>query len=167
MGQVRASPHDSQAGPALGLTQPDSVSTDGVGLDFEDFFENGDIAFHAVDSNGVILRANKAEVALLGFSAAEYIGRPVAEFHVDSAAIEDILTRLKRGETLRKHPARLRARDGSIKHVEITASGRFSDGVFAHTRCVTVEADLKRVRDDIPVEEQWLRRVLDVLPAPV
>src|SRR5436305_36179 len=33
----------------------------------------------------------------------------------------------------------LRARDGSIKHVVIDSSGRFEDGGFVHSRCLTRE----------------------------
>ena len=70
-------------------------------LDFEDFFENGALALHFVGSDGIILHANKAELELLGFSAEEYIGHPISEFHADQEALEDILARLGRGESLR------------------------------------------------------------------
>ena len=43
--------------------------------DLEDFFENGAVGLHIVDGDGTILRANKAELALLGYSAEEYVGR--------------------------------------------------------------------------------------------
>lgn len=104
-----------------------------------DFFENGAFGLHVVGSNGRIIRANKAELALLGYTAEEYIGRPIAEFHVDQDTIQDILNRLARGETIKNYRARLRAKDGSIKHVQITSSGRFEDGQLSHTRCFTVD----------------------------
>ena len=106
--------------------QPASSISMGTGqFDFEDFFDNGGIALHLVDGSGTILHANRAELKFLGYSAEDYIGRNIAEFHADAAIIEDILDRLKRGESLRKYPARLRARDNSIKHVEITSSAEF------------------------------------------
>src|SRR3954465_11152792 len=89
--------------------------------DVEDFFENGAIALHSVGADGTILKANKAELELLGYTGALYIGRPIAEFHADKHVIDDILFRLARGEKLTKYPARLVAKDGSIKHVEITS----------------------------------------------
>ncbi len=67
--------------------------------DLEDFFENSAIALHIVDADGVIVRANKAELSLLGFTAEEYVGRHIAEFHVDPPVIGDILRRLSCGET--------------------------------------------------------------------
>ena len=103
----------------------------------EDFFEHGAIPLHLVNSDGTILRANRAELALLGYSASEYVGHNIAEFHADLPVIEDILRRLAQGEILRNCEARLRAKDGSIKHVLIDSSGRFAAGEFINTRCFT------------------------------
>ena len=118
--------------------KPRSVEQDPA-LDFEDFFENGAVCLHFVDADGIILHANKAELDLLGYSAEEYVGRHISEFHVDESAIADILCRLTSGERLDRHPARLRAKDGSIKHVEISSSVRFRDGKFLNTRCFSVD----------------------------
>jgi PAS domain S-box-containing protein len=106
-------------------------------LDLEDFFENGPIPLHLVGPDGTILKANRAELEFLGYSAEEYIGRNIAEFHADQAIIEDILARLSRGEVLRRYEARLRAKDGTIKHVLIDSSGHFHDGKLVNTRCFT------------------------------
>jgi PAS domain S-box-containing protein len=136
--------------------------------DFADFFENGGIPLHLVSGDGRILHANKAELELLGHAAEEYIGRPVADFHVDQAAIEDILERLHRGEKITKYPARLRAKDGSIRYVEITSSAHFRDGQFVHSRCFTVDiTDLVQAQADVRRKDDWLRQVLEALPAAV
>ena len=107
--------------------------------DLEDFFENGAIALHIVDADGIIQRANKAELALLGYTAEEYIGRHIAEFHADQAVIDDILHKLSSGEKLDRCPARLRAKDGSIREVLITSSSRRENGKFVNTRCFTTD----------------------------
>lgn len=128
--------------------------------DLEDFFENGAVALHIVSEEGIILRANRAELALLGYSAEEYIGQPIAAFHADPETIADILERLHRGEKLDRYPARLRAKDGTLRHVQITSSGKFHDGRFVSTRCFTVDvtADLqaKQTEDSLRrrMEEQ-------------
>jgi PAS domain S-box-containing protein len=62
-------------------------------FDYEDFFENGAIPLHLVGSDGTILKANRAELSLLGYSHAEYVGQPIAEFHADQAAIRDMSAR--------------------------------------------------------------------------
>ena len=102
-----------------------------------DFFENATVGLHWVGSDGIILRANRAELALLGYSREEYVGRPIADFHADEATICDILTRLQAGEELHEYPARLKCKDGSIRDVLIDSSVMFREGEFVHTRCFT------------------------------
>jgi PAS domain S-box-containing protein len=107
--------------------------------ELEDFFENGAIGLHIVSSEGIILRANQAELELLGYKVEEYVGRHIAEFHVDAPVIGEILQKLSCGERLDQYPARLRAKDGSIKDVLITSNSRFDDGKFVNTRCFTLD----------------------------
>jgi PAS domain S-box-containing protein len=122
--------------------------------DYEDFFENGAIGLHLVDGNGIILRANKAELELMGYSGSEYVGRPIADFHADSGVIADILRRLGAGERLDKYPARLKAKDGSIKHVLITSSVLFRDGEFINTRCFSVDVTASREAEAARLEAE-------------
>jgi PAS domain S-box-containing protein len=107
--------------------------------DLQDFFENGAIGLHLVGCDGTILRANKAELAMMGCEAGDYVGRNISEFHADPATIADILRRLKAGEKLDKYPARLRTKAGTIRDVLITSSVRFKDGEFVNTRCFTID----------------------------
>jgi PAS domain S-box-containing protein len=86
------------------------------------FVENAPIALHWVAQDGIILWANRAELRLLGYSAEEYVGHKISEFHVDETAIHDILGRLKRNEEWNALEARLRSKDGSIRHVSINSS---------------------------------------------
>lgn len=122
------------------------------GKDLEDFFENGAVGLHIVSGEGIILRANKAELDLLGYTAEEYVGRHVAEIHADAPVIGDILQKLSCGEKLDRYPARLRAKDGSIKHVLVTSNSRFDDGKFVNTRCFTMDVtslhEMERARQE-------------------
>jgi PAS domain S-box-containing protein len=136
--------------------------------ELEDFFENGELALHLVGPNGSILRANKAELKMLGYTADEYIGRHIAEFHADQSTIEEILARLGRGEKLDKFPARLKAKDGSIKEVEITSSVHFEGDKFVHTRCFTTDVtELRRTQAALRAKDDQLKKVLEALPAAV
>jgi PAS domain S-box-containing protein len=107
--------------------------------DLEDFFENGAVGLHIVSGDGIILRANRAELDLLGYSADEYVGQPITKFHADGPVIDDILHRLSCGDSLDRYPARLLAKDGSVRHVLITSNSRFDHGEFVNTRCFTVD----------------------------
>lgn len=102
-----------------------------------DFFENSILGLHWVGANGIIQRANKAELDLLGYSEEEYLGHHISEFHADQKAIEDILARLMNGETIRSFPAKLRRKDGRIIHVLIDSNVLWENNKFVHTRCIT------------------------------
>ena len=102
-----------------------------------DLFKNASVGMHFVGPDGTILQANKAELDFLGYSHDEYIGHSITEFHADQNVIEDILRRLQADETLNNYKARLRCKDGSIKHVFINSNVYRKDGQFVHTRCFT------------------------------
>ena len=72
-----------------------------------------------VGADGAIPWANQAEPDLLGYVREEYIGRKIIGFHADPDAINDILRRLMNRETLHDYEARLRCKDGSVRHVFI------------------------------------------------
>jgi PAS domain S-box-containing protein len=113
-----------------------------------DFFENASVGMHWVGPDGNILRANRSELNLLGYSPDEYLGHHIAEFHVDQNVIADILRRLAAGEILRDYEAQMRCRDGSIKDVLIDSSVLWRDGQFVHTRCVTRDVTDRKRADE-------------------
>ena len=114
-----------------------------------DFFENATVGVHWGGPTGTILRANRAELEMLGYTQDEYIGHNIAEFHTDTETVDDILQRLKDNQTLVDYPVMLRARDGSIRHVLINSNVLWEDGRFVHSRCFTQDVtDQKRVEDE-------------------
>jgi PAS domain S-box-containing protein len=115
--------------------------------EFSDFVENAAEGLHRVGADGTILWANKAELQMLGYRWEEYVGHNIAEFHVDEPVIGEILCRLSEGETLYDQPARLRCKDGSIRHVVIHSNAHFENGVLRYTRCFTRDATERHERD--------------------
>jgi len=113
--------------------------------DLVDFLENAVVGLHRVGPGGTILWANRAELDMLGYAPQEYVGRNIADFHADPAALERIMDQLETGVSLRDVPARLRCKDGSIRHVLISSNALIRDGKLVHTRCFT--------RD---VSDRWL-----------
>jgi PAS domain S-box-containing protein len=123
--------------------------------ELSDFFESAVVGLHWVGPDGTILRANRAELEMLGYSREEYVGRNIAEFHVDAESIKDMLRRLRAGEVLHEYEARMRCKDGSIRHVLVDSSVMWEGGKFKHTRCFTRDiTDRKRA-------EQELERLLE------
>ncbi len=129
--------------------------------DLRDFFDNASVGLHWVGPDGMILKVNKTELDLLGYSHEEYVGRHISEFHVSQLVIEDILARLTAGETLHEYPAQLRCKDSSIRDVLINSNVLFENGKFIHTRCFTLDiTDRKRAeaeREELLARERAAR----------
>src|SRR5439155_23119037 len=93
-------------------------------------------------------RANRAELEMLGYAREAYVGRNIAEFHADPYVVGDLLGRLHDGQSIRNAAARLRCRDGSIKHVLISGNVRWDGDRFDYARCFIVGEQAARAEDE-------------------
>lgn len=109
-----------------------------------DFFENASVCLHWVSADGTILRANQAELDLLGYTREEYVGRNIRDFYAHRDSIEDILERLRNGEVVRDYEARVRCKDGSTRTVRIDSNTYFENGKFVHSRWFTRDITERR-----------------------
>ena len=140
-----------------------------------DFLENASIGLHWVGPDGDVMWANRFELDMLGYTKDEYIGRHIAEFHMDEPVIADILQRLGRNEVLCNYEARLRCKDGSVKHVLINSNVYWDDGKFLHTRCFTRDVtERKRAEEALRASEAReraraaeLSSIMEAVPAAV
>jgi len=105
--------------------------------DLRDVLETAAEGIHLVGPDGTIEWANRAELEMLGYDEHEYVGHNITEFHADADVIDDLLRRLLGGESLRGAQARMRHKDGSLRHVLVSSNVRWRDGKFLHTRCFT------------------------------
>jgi len=105
--------------------------------ELREFLDHATVGLRWVGPDGRILWANRAELDLVGYSEAEYVGQHIAELLVEPETAADILGRLARGERVLSQETRLRTKDGSIKQVLIDGSGLLRDGQFVHGRLVT------------------------------
>jgi PAS domain S-box-containing protein len=129
--------------------------------ELEDFVENATVGLHWVGPDGTILWANRAELELLGYAREEYIGHNIAEFHIDAPVIADILQRLTRKEELHSYEARLRCKDGSLRHVLISSNVFWDGDRFVHTRCFTRDITARRLaEEEAERQRQWLKTTL-------
>ncbi len=119
-----------------------------------DFFENATVGLHWLAPDGVILRANRAELEMLGYESDEYVGRNIAAFHEDEGVIRDILSRLARGETITSYEARMRCKDGRVKDVSIESNVLWESGTFIHTRCFTRDISAQKEAERARLERE-------------
>ncbi len=120
--------------------------------ELSDSFENAPVGLHWVGPDSTILRANQAELDMLGYARDEYVGHPIGAFHVDPVVATDILAHLRAGETIRGRRARMRRKDGSVVQVRIDANALFEDGELVHTRTFTRDVT-ERVRAEAALRE--------------
>jgi PAS domain S-box-containing protein len=118
--------------------------------ELEEFFDHAPVGLHWEGPDGVILRVNDAELAMLGYSREEFVGHHMSEFHLDESAAEDLTARLRRGESLLDCEARLRCKDGTVKDVMVSANVLLEDGRFVYSRCFTRDITArKRVQEQL------------------
>ncbi|HZM92340.1 MAG TPA: PAS domain S-box protein [Vicinamibacterales bacterium] len=116
--------------------------------EFADFFDHTNVPLHWIGPEGVIQRANQAQLDLLGYTRDEYVGRHVSRFHVDRDVIDDVLARLFRGDSLKRYPARMRCKNGSIKKVLIDSNSLWEKDRFVHSRCFMFDVTEQRREEE-------------------
>ncbi|HXT67600.1 MAG TPA: PAS domain S-box protein, partial [Nitrospiraceae bacterium] len=130
--------------------------------DLSDFFDNASVGLHWVGPDGRIIKVNQTELDLFGYRREEYVGRHLAEFHVDQPGIRNILDRLAMGETLCEYPAKIRCKDGSTRDVLVNSNVLFDEGRFIHTRCFTRDVtDRNRAEHALEESRKELQRALE------
>ena len=126
-----------------------------------DFFGESPLGLLWVGPDGAILKVNRAELELVGRRERELLGHHVAELHADADAATDLLGRLAKAETVRNFRARIRLRNGSIRHVLIDANSRWDQSRLLHSRWfvrdITRRVELEH--EILTISEQEQRRL--------
>ena len=99
-----------------------------------DFFDASPLGMLWATPEGRVLRVNQSELELLGRKSIEVLGRFIASFHLEPVGPAEVLKRLLRKETVQNYRARIRHRDGTIKHVLIDANGFWEGERLVHSR---------------------------------
>jgi PAS domain S-box-containing protein len=124
------------------------------------------IGMQRLDAMGNVVWANRCLLDAMGYAADDYIGRSIADFCLDPAAIDNLVMRLRRHERLIDYPVQLRAKDGRIRHCRLDSTAVFEDGRFRHTRCFV--RDLTQITETVQSlreSEERFRTLSQSVPA--
>ena len=126
-----------------------------------DFFAESPLGLLWVGPDGRILRANQAELELLGRIGDNMFGRHVSKLHADPRSAADILTRLANKQTVQHNPTRLRRKDGTSREVLIDANGLWEEERLVHSRWFTrdITRRLELERELLAISERERRRL--------
>lgn len=105
--------------------------------ELSEFIDKASLSLHWVNSEGIIIWANQAELDLLGYTPQEYIGKPIRNFHADQEIIADILQMLAADQRIIDRRATLICKNGDLKYVNINSSALMKDSEFVHSMCFT------------------------------
>lgn len=113
----------------------------------QEFLQSAGMPMHWISEDGIIVWANKAQFDLLGYTAEEYIGKHISNFHVEKGNTDDLERRFAAGEQLLDHPAVLICKDGTEKHVEITSHAFTRNGEYIDARSFK-DVTATRIKED-------------------
>ncbi|WP_423146543.1 PAS domain S-box protein [Rubrolithibacter danxiaensis] len=81
---------------------------------FQKFNQEGMLNILAIDAKGIITYANNSELAMLGYSANEYLGKPLNNFYTDTNTVKKIYDSAS-SEDVNNIESGILCKDGSIK----------------------------------------------------
>jgi len=131
---------------------------------FRDLFDDAPVAYHELDTEGRMVRVNKTELALLGYSAEEMVGRHVWDFCVEKISREVVAEKLKgggnTGEAFQRH---YRRKDGTVIPVLVRDRLiRNSSGEVCGIRSTMQDiSTLKQTEESLRAAEENYRKIFE------
>ena len=125
------------------------------------FFDHSPIGLEWLSASGSILRANQAQLDLLGYAPRSIWGTSSASSALDPAAARELLERLAANETVRSLQMPRRRKDGTIRLVLVDAQPLWNEGQFLYSsvfsRDITERVNLER--EILEISEREQRRI--------
>ncbi len=136
---------------------------------FQELFETAPVGYHELDDQGRFVRVNRTELAMLGYTASEMLGRPVWDFVGDREIVRETV-RAKLAGLLAPNPSferTYRRKDGTLVPVLVgeqflrDEQGRVT-GIFSTIQDIS---ERKRVEEALRESEERYRLIFDQSPA--
>lgn len=130
---------------------------------FRDLFDDAPVAYHELDNDNCITRVNQTELAMLGYSAEEMVGRPVWEFIVEEPEDDVIAVQLTGELRVEATQRTFRRKDGTtiptlMRHKLISDAGGDVRGMRSTLQDISA---LKRVEEELRTAEEKYRSIFE------
>ena len=132
---------------------------------FRDLFDDAPVAYHELDMDGRITRVNKTELALLGYSLNEMVGRPVWEFVLETKEVQESVAEKLGGvvQLGEGYQCTFRRKNGTLVPALVTdrlMTGS-TDGISG-LRCTMQDiSPLKQAEQEIRAAEEKYRKIFE------
>ena len=130
---------------------------------FRDLFDDAPVAYHELDTDNRLTRVNATELAMLGYTAEEMVGRPVWEFIVESPADDMIPVEIAAELRLDATQRTFRRKDGTeipvlMRHRLITDGDGHIKGMRSTLQDISA---LKRTERELREAEEKYRSIFE------
>ncbi len=130
---------------------------------FRDLFDDAPVAYHELDTENRLTRVNATELAMLGYSADEMVGRPVWDFIVENPADDNIPVEIAAELRLESTQRTFRRKDGT--EVPVLMRHRLisnADGTITGMRSILQDISaLKRTELELRDAEEKYRSIFE------
>jgi PAS domain S-box-containing protein/putative nucleotidyltransferase with HDIG domain len=132
---------------------------------FRELWENAPVAYHTLNSEGVITAVNQTESRMLGYRPEEMVGRSIFDFILPGQRdeAEGRFRRKLSGETLPKSDSRIYVKkDGSEMNVSVDDRIEYAGGKVAGLRTTMVDVTaLKKTESELKQSLERVHKILD------
>ena len=134
-------------------------------LNLSEFFDRSPVGLEWLSASGHILRANQAQLDLLGYRPEEYVGRFIGEFCTDPAGTRHLLKQLAANQTVSSLLLPRQRKDGAIRMVLVDAQPLWHEGEFLYSSIFSRDTTdrIKLEREILEISERERRRIAEDL----
>jgi len=130
---------------------------------FRDLFDDAPVAYHELDTENRLTRVNATELAMLGYTAEEMVGRPVWDFIVENPADDNIPVEIAAELRLEATQRTFRRKDGT--EIPVLMRHRLigdADGRLLGMRSILQDISaLKRTERELRDAEEKYRSIFE------